>query len=89
MGAIPFAAAKDVHVSPVWAWAYLAHGDAMPDCVGRETGFVMLVGTTASMVDMMVVMIVDMMVGTTVDMTIVVGAESTPLAIKASLLPTQ
>lgn len=30
-----FAAANDEHVSPVWAWAYLAQGEAIPDWVGE------------------------------------------------------
>ena len=33
-----FAVANDEHESPLCAWVYLAHGDAMPDCVGEGEG---------------------------------------------------
>ena len=72
---MPFAAAKEAHVSPACAWAYLAQGDAIPDCVGEGDAISDCVGDGVELGVLSAVMtgtlvLVQATLATTVDMTL-------------------
>ena len=92
-------------MSPLCGWAYLAQGDAIPDCVGEGAAAAaaalamvgvgtgnkgVVLGDDASTVDMRVDMTVDRTVGTSSGVVVlVVVAESEPSCAGAVLEATQ
>ncbi len=85
---MPFAVAKDAHVSPGCAWAYLAQREEMPDWTGEGRANAVLAGVgvggellmvgargVAEIVEMMVERMVERDVGMAMAM-VLVGAES-------------